>query len=720
VQVTTSAAGATWQGGFLRAPTGELVVTSSPASPSWQAGFLRDGNGALVVNNGGTGSFVGGWVRDASGAIVVGSTATGVSGGFSRTAAGGMAVSGLTAETFGLLAPNGAWTWFNDPRAIVDTGVLYAGMVTQLGDIKITATNISTGAIATHTLSAQLEADDHDNPGIWIRPDGRIVCFYSKHSTDSLIRFRVSTNPRDITAWGSEVSNAFTNVAGTNGFAYNNPHYLSAESRVYNFSRGAGLQPVISYSTDQGATWQASKVLFAPPASVQRPYIKYVSNGVDRIDFWATNGHPNELAAAEGDIFHFYYSATDGLFHKTDGTAGKSLATVMAGTPLDATDATKVHTAATEGGGGNGNGWTWSIEYDATGKPVVTYAVFVAAGDNRYRYARWDGSAWVKSGDMLTGQPSLYDQPYAPAGGDAEMMYSGGIVVDPRDTSQVYLANHASGQYEIERWTSPDGGLSWPSRTAITAGSTTKNFRPYCPRNWSTGAPAVLWCRGVPGAPFGGYNAYVDFQTDVYGSPAPAPAPQSALLSDTFTESAAQLLQDHISDSGHRWIQHPKGPLNRGTVSAGRLRPALTTGSVVYYSDWVPASADYRASAPVTQQSALGNFGVMVRCDPLTNTWYFARFNSTGAVWQLFRVVVGVTTQLGSNVAGSVGTLDLDAVGNTLTVRVNGSPLAGLNALVDPSPIVAKGFAGVQGAAAAGGATDTTGIQLDSVTTTNL
>jgi hypothetical protein len=86
-------------------------------------------------------------------------------------------------------------------------------------------------------------------------------------------------------------------------------------------------------------------------------------------------------------------------------------------------------------------------------------------------------------------------------------------------------------------------------------------------------------------------------------------------------------------------------------------------------------------------------------------------------VWQLFRVVAGTTTQLGSNVAGSVGTLDLEMVGAVITVKVNGSTVI---SVVDPTPITAKGFAGVQGAAAAGGATDTTGIQLDSVTTVNL
>jgi hypothetical protein len=96
IQVTTNAAGATYQGGFLRAPTGELVVTTTPSSPSYRGGFLRDANGALVVNNGGAGTIVGGWLRDTAGAIIVGTGAATQSGGFGRDASGRLVVAGLS------------------------------------------------------------------------------------------------------------------------------------------------------------------------------------------------------------------------------------------------------------------------------------------------------------------------------------------------------------------------------------------------------------------------------------------------------------------------------------------------------------------------------------------------------------------------------------------------------------------------------------------------
>jgi hypothetical protein len=102
IQVTTNATGATYQGGFLRSPTGELVVTTAPGSPAYRGGFLRDANGALVVNNGGSGTVSGGWLRDTSGALIVGSGTPVLSGGFGRDTSGRLVVAGLTQQSLQL------------------------------------------------------------------------------------------------------------------------------------------------------------------------------------------------------------------------------------------------------------------------------------------------------------------------------------------------------------------------------------------------------------------------------------------------------------------------------------------------------------------------------------------------------------------------------------------------------------------------------------------
>ena len=54
----------------------------------------------------------------------------------------------------------GAWTWFNDPRAIAIDGTVYAGAISASGDVQVGA---SSRAVALH---AALETDDHDNPAL--------------------------------------------------------------------------------------------------------------------------------------------------------------------------------------------------------------------------------------------------------------------------------------------------------------------------------------------------------------------------------------------------------------------------------------------------------------------------------------------------------------------------------------------------------------------------
>lgn len=112
--VTTDATGATWQEGFLRAPTGELVVTTDGTGATWQEGFLRAPNGALVVEQDGAGSYETGFVRASSGALEVSQSAAGSDweSGFIRTASGLLLVTGLLASYSAvILADNPTSYW---------------------------------------------------------------------------------------------------------------------------------------------------------------------------------------------------------------------------------------------------------------------------------------------------------------------------------------------------------------------------------------------------------------------------------------------------------------------------------------------------------------------------------------------------------------------------------------------------------------------------------
>src|SRR5918997_7170558 len=99
----------------------------------------------------------------------------------------------------------GAWSWFGDPRAVTHEGRTYVGWVDLEGDIKVSSYDHGTGERVTAVLQARLNQDDHANPSIHVRPDGRLVVFYSAHVGPAM-HYRVSTQPGDVTSWGAPQS----------------------------------------------------------------------------------------------------------------------------------------------------------------------------------------------------------------------------------------------------------------------------------------------------------------------------------------------------------------------------------------------------------------------------------------------------------------------------------------------------------------------------------
>jgi hypothetical protein len=82
--------------------------------------------------------------------------------------------------------------------------------------------------------------------------------------------------------------------------------------------------------------------------------------------------------------------------------------------------------------------------------------------------------------------------------GSAEPQYSGGADLDHNDPSTVYLSRETypgSDQWELEVWTTTDGGATFASHSAITAHSVLKNVRPVAP--WGPpGEIKLLWMAG--------------------------------------------------------------------------------------------------------------------------------------------------------------------------------------------------------------------------------
>ena len=187
---------------------------------------------------------------------------------------------------------DGAWSWFGDPRAVTYTGAhtrTYVGWVDIEGDIKVSSYDHSTGNRVTAVLQARLNKDDHANPSLQVRPDGRLVVYYSRHVGPSM-HYRVSASPEDVTSW-EPPQTVPTNTPGIRGYTYPNPIRLADEGRTYLFWRGGNYNPTFSIQNDGETTWSPARTLITMPG--ERPYVKYDSSGGDTIHVAYTNAHPN-------------------------------------------------------------------------------------------------------------------------------------------------------------------------------------------------------------------------------------------------------------------------------------------------------------------------------------------------------------------------------------------------------------------------------------------
>jgi hypothetical protein len=403
---------------------------------------------------------------------------------------------------------NGHWSWFMDERVIVDqeTETILTGSVANMegedgaarnGNVEVSSYAPPTGEIRLTTLHEHLEADDHDAPALLVRPDGRYVAVYTKHNKDRFTRWRISIDPHDLTGWSDEKLFDWGRPPapiGKDKVTYSNVFYLRAEGRTYNFARSLNRDPTFMVSGDDASTWAfGGKLLTDKRIGYVNAYVKYASNGEDRIDFIATEHHPRDFS---NSIYHGYIQG--GKTHRSDGkVVDDSIFDSVAPRPGVLTKVFATGTLL------NGEVITrcWTTDLAVSPERHI-YGVFSCRAndvpdntnfnDHRFFYARLVGSTWsvhqlAKAGQRLWN----YEEDYV-----------GGAAVDPQDPNTVYISTPIDprqgmplAKHEIFKGVTSDSGKTW-SWEPITFGSSVDNLRPVVPQ-WNSDRVAILWCRGI-------------------------------------------------------------------------------------------------------------------------------------------------------------------------------------------------------------------------------
>jgi hypothetical protein len=415
--------------------------------------------------------------------------------------------SNYVAATLIQLNDNGAWSWFMDPRAIVDEGKLIVGSVRAVGsnqanvsdpksgNIEVSVYDIARGTASTVVLHPHLEQDDHDAPAFYVRPDGRYLAVYSMHARERRMYFRLS-EPHNPLAWGP------ASVANTPGddatYAGNNATYANLfkmpGGRLYNFIRAFHHDPNYMFSDDDGKTWTyGGRWLYGKGG--YSPYLKYADDGKGTIHFVATEDHPRNF---DNSLYHGYVRG--GAMYRTDGTRVGALSTTTE-TPFATWDFTKVYQGTPDS-----VAWMVDIELDKNDRPYVLFSTQVdgrglprgqGGMDLRYHYARLDATGWHHE-EIAHAGTRLYP---------TEDDYSGLGALDPNNPDLLYISTDAdpvtgaplistadqTRHYELFR--GDRGGNGKWAWTPFTRNSSVDNLRPVIPK-WNDRRTAIAWMRG--------------------------------------------------------------------------------------------------------------------------------------------------------------------------------------------------------------------------------
>jgi hypothetical protein len=370
------------------------------------------------------------------------------------------------ADEYTTIGDDGAWCWFQDPRAVRHVGDhdrTYTGWVSHGGDIVVASYDHPSGAVTETTLHPEFQEDDHDAPTFYVDEEDRLLVFYTIHGGPD-IHYRRSEDPESVASFGPERT-----IDPSGGYTYPDPRQIG--DRLYLFYRNENGSVACVASDDDGRSWGDERELVTTDGRDWCVYSKISEVRDGAVDLG--------LTFAEAGGHHPHRSIRHARF---DGDVLRTAEGAVVGDGESATfwDAPLVYDSDATGN----DAWIWDCSV-AGGVPQLVYAVFESTDDHAYRYARWTGDEWL-------------DVPVADGGsyiteGNLEKYYSGGIFLDHDRDGVCYYSVGDHGGSTIVRADTDDGGDTW--RKTELSGEGVQNVRPVVPWNRHDDLPA-LWMRG--------------------------------------------------------------------------------------------------------------------------------------------------------------------------------------------------------------------------------
>lgn len=381
------------------------------------------------------------------------------------------------------------WIWFTNPRAIRYVGKRERTYFAYLGgptgkDIVAAAYDHGTRSLSTTVVEKSFSNDDHTNPSLMVRNDGRLLLFWAGHNGDT-IRYTVSCDPESVASFGPRRTIEGKSVTYPNPvrspddpeklyiFYRDRTYRRDATNDKYGYMGDGDLYYRVS--GDDGATWSEETRIVTPPDGHYSMYF-ILARGDDAIHFFFTDAE----RGGDAPKWNVMYAK---LHEETFYTADGRRVVKPADLPVTRADLELVYDSTAEG---NHDAWVWDCAVSMDGNPVVVYATFPSTLAHEYRYAQFDGERWhdhhlTHAGRYIAGRP-------------IELHYSGGLSIDRDDPRVVYGCVSEGNRCVLKRFETDTGGETWAEKD-VRKRSLGDDIRPVVPRNASEDLP-VLWLTG--------------------------------------------------------------------------------------------------------------------------------------------------------------------------------------------------------------------------------
>ena len=375
--------------------------------------------------------------------------------------------------------PYGGWGWWSENSAYRcgdHTMVSYVGNETVVLDY-----NHVTG-VCTETGTGSIGHDDHNDGAFLERQDGRIIHFYARHNVDSLLRWRISTNPCDGTSWGPQQTLTLPGL-----ITYVQPHMLP-DGRIIVFYRLSNLKWQYAISTDQGNTFSVGPDVWLGNSS-QQPYIITEQDPTNPFVICVA-GIPANPGQGNQNVYAWQvdFSQSPPVYSRPDGSVFAGPATIA-----DVTGSSVVDTVT-----GSFVERMFEIEHFNGNMVVLIQRIDVPVEQNQYLVRCWNGTSWDSSSIINAGQ--MIDPGFSGR-------YSGQATFEHGDPTTIYAGiEGANGVFNIQKFEASHPCGSWSNTEQCSdATSGLGAYRPLVTENAVAGqALDVLWMEG----PYDSFSTY--------------------------------------------------------------------------------------------------------------------------------------------------------------------------------------------------------------------